>query len=171
MSATPLSSPRLRFNAVAAVVLVASLAAPWAAAAAADPFEKLLGSWSGGGQIVGANGHRESIRCKAEYAEAKAGASLDQSIVCASESYKLDIHSYVEAAGESVQGYWKEASRNLSGQVTGRISAGRFEGEFTAPAFSAAISLASNGRTQAVSIEPRGGGDISAVRIELTRRR
>jgi hypothetical protein len=163
------SRRRLPFNVLSALVLAAGLTAPQAAAVAASPFQEFVGSWSGGGQIVGANGHRESIRCKAEYADSKGGSALDQTIVCASESYKLDIHSYVEAVGETVQGYWKEASRNVSGNVTGRISGSRFEGEFSAPAFAAAISLTSNGRTQAVSIQPRGG-DVSAVRIELTRR-
>ncbi len=89
----------------------------------------------------------------------KSGAALNQTIVCASESFKLDIHSYAEASGELVQGYWRETGRDLSGHMTGRISEGRFEGEIVAPTFTAAISLASNGR-QTVSIQPRGG-DIS----------
>jgi hypothetical protein len=169
MSRTPFSLPLLRFNAVLALTLALSLAGLPSAAAAAGPFERFLGTWSGAGQLVGTNGHRESIRCRAEYTEAKGGSALNQAIVCASESFKLDIHSYVEASGESVQGYWKEASRDVSGNLTGRISAGRFDGEFSAPAFTATISLMSNGRTQAVSIQPRGG-DISEVRIELRRR-
>ena len=169
MSATLFSLRLLSFNTFSALALAMSLAGLQSAAAAAGPFERFLGSWSGAGQIIGTNGHRESIRCKAEYTEAKGGAALNQAIVCASESFKLDIHSYAEASGESVQGYWKEASRDVSGQLTGRISAGRFEGEFTAPAFTATISLTSNGRTQAVSIRPRGG-DISDVRVELRRR-
>ena len=169
MSATLFSLRLLSFNTFSALALAMSLAGLQSAAAAAGPFERFLGSWSGAGQIIGTNGHRESIRCKAEYTEAKGGAALNQAIVCASESFKLNIHSYAEASGESVQGYWKEASRDVSGQLTGRISAGRFEGEFTAPAFTATISLTSNGRTQAVSIQPRGG-DISDVRVELRRR-
>ena len=134
-----------------------------------SPFQGFLGNWSGSGQIVESNGHRESIRCRAEYTEAKDGAALNQAIVCASESFKLDIKSYVEASGESVQGHWSEAARDVSGQLTGRVAPGRFVGEIIAPAFTAAISLISNGRSQAVSIEPRGG-DVSDVRIELRRR-
>ena len=166
MPGTPISRRRPLLNALAFAM---SLTALQSAAMAASPFEKFIGSWSGSGQIVGANGHRESIRCRAEYTEAKAGSGLNQTIVCASESFKLDIQSYVEAAGESIQGYWKEAARDVSGHVTGRILGGSFEGEFSAPTFTAAISLTSNGRTQSVSIQPRGG-DISAVRIELARR-
>ena len=100
--------------------------------------------------------------------EAKDGSALNEAIVCASESFKLNIRSYVEASGELVQGYWKEAARDVSGQVTGRISESRFEGEFSAPAFTATISLTSNGRTQAINIHPRVG-DVSDVHIELKR--
>ena len=150
------------------LAMAIALSAPMPAALAAGPFERFLGVWVGGGQMVGSNGHRESIRCRADYSEAKGGAALNQSIVCASESFKLDITSYAEASGQSVQGYWKEASRDVSGHMSGRISEGQFVGEFSAPTFSAGISLTSNGRTQTVSIQPRGG-DISEVHIELKR--
>jgi hypothetical protein len=169
MTATPFSLRLLGFNALPVLAISMSLAGLQSAALAAGPFEKFVGGWSGAGQVVGTNGHRESIRCRAEYTEAKGGSALNQTIVCASESFKFNIQSYVEASGESVQGYWKEATRDVSGHVSGRILGGRFEGEFSATAFTAAISLASNGRTQAVSIQPRGG-DISDVRIELRRR-
>jgi len=96
-------------------------------------------------------------------------SALNQTIVCASESFKFDISSYVEASGESVQGSWRESSRDVSGHITGRIAEGRFQGEIVAPAFTAAVSLTSNGRTQNVSFQTRGG-DISDVRIELRRR-
>jgi hypothetical protein len=169
MPKTPFSVRPASFSALAALAVAMGLAGLPSVAVAAGPFDKFLGSWSGAGQLVGTNGHRESIRCRADYTEAKGGSALNQAIVCASESFKLDIHSYVEASGESVQGYWKEAARDVSGNLTGRVSAGRFDGELSAPAFSASISLTSNGRTQAVSIKPRGG-DISDVRIDLRRR-
>jgi hypothetical protein len=133
-----------------------------------SPFRNFIGEWSGRGQIVGSDGHQEQIRCRAQGSEAKDGAAFNQAIVCASESFKLDIKSHIEASGESVQGYWNEASRGLSGQLTGRIAENRFEGQIGAPTFTAAISLTSNGRTQGVTIRP-SGGDIAAVRIELRR--
>ena len=138
-------------------------------ALAAGQFQKFTGEWRGGGEIVESNGHRESIRCRAEYVDSKEGSALNQAIACASESFKLDIKSYVEASGDSIQGYWSEATRDVSGHLTGRIGDGRFDGEISAAAFTASISLTSNGRSQAVSIKPRGG-DISDVRIELGRR-
>lgn len=169
MSTTSFLRRAGRPNALLALAVAVGLATPQAVALAASPFGRFAGEWSGGGQIVGSNGHRESIRCRAGYVEAKDGAALNQTIVCASESFKLDIHSYVEASGESVQGYWRESSRDVSGHITGSIAEGRFQGEFVAPTFSARILLISNGRTQSVSIQP-SGGDISDVRIELRRR-
>ena len=168
MPATPFSLRLMRFSALTAMAVATSLTMSLSVYAASGPFEKFIGSWSGTGQIVGANGHRESIRCRAEYSEAKEGTALNQTIVCASESFKFNIHSYAEASGELVQGYWKESARDVSGHLSGRVSEGRFEGEFSAPAFNASMSITSNGRTQAVSIQPRGG-DIADVRIELKR--
>jgi hypothetical protein len=169
MPATPFSVRSLRINALPALAVAVGLAASLSTAAAASgPFEKFIGNWSGAGQINGANGHRESIRCRAEYSEAKGGSAVDQTIVCASESFKFNIHTYAEASGESLQGYWKEATRDVSGHLSGRISEGRFEGEFNAAAFNASISITSNGHTQSVSIRPQGG-DISDVHIELRR--
>jgi hypothetical protein len=139
-----------------------------AAASTASPFQKFVGAWTGGGQIIATNGHREAIRCRAEFSVAKAGSALNQAIVCASESFKLNITTYAEAAGETVQGYWREATRDVSGHLTGHIGDGVFDGEISAAAFTAAISLTSNGHSQAVSIKPRGG-DVSDVRIELKR--
>jgi hypothetical protein len=168
MSAIPFSfraPPPLRTFALAlAVGLIA--AAP--VGLAAGPFQSFIGGWSGVGQVVGSNGHHEEIRCRAEYSEAKGGEALNQTIVCASESFKLDIHSYVEASGDSVQGYWRESSRDVSGHITGRVAGGRFEGDIAAPTFTAAVSIISNGRTQTVSFQPHAG-DISDVRIELKR--
>ena len=151
------------------LTLAVALSGHSAAASTASPFQKFVGAWTGGGQIIATNGHREAIRCRAEFSVAKAGSALNQAIVCASESFKLNITTYAEAAGETVQGYWREATRDVSGHLTGHIGDGVFDGEISAAAFTASISLTSNGRSQAVSIKPRGG-DVSDVRIEMGRR-
>ena len=162
-----LSAPRLK--ALLALALAVTLVAAESAAATSSPFRNFIGEWSGRGQLVGSDGHRESMRCRAEDSEVNGGAAVNQAIVCASESFKFDIRSHVEASGESAQGYWSEVSRNVSGSLTGRIAENQFEGQISSLTFSAAISLTSNGRTQTVSIRP-SGGDVADVRIELRRR-
>ena len=162
-----LSAPRL--TALSALALAVTLVAAESAAATSSPFRNFIGEWSGRGQLVGSDGHRESMRCRAEDSEVNGGAAVNQAIVCASESFKFDIRSHVEASGELAKGYWSEVSRNVSGSLTGRIAENQFEGQISSLTFSAAISLTSNGRTQTVSIRP-SGGDVTDVRIELRRR-
>ena len=161
-----LSAPRLK--ALLALALAVTLVASESTAATSSPFRNFIGQWSGAGQLVGSDGHRESMRCRAGYSEVNGGAAVNQMIVCASESFKFDIRSHIEASGESVQGYWTEVSRNASGSLTGRIAESKLEGQISSVTFSAAISLTSNGRTQAVTIRP-SGGDVADVRIELKR--
>jgi hypothetical protein len=98
------------------------------------------------------------------------GEALSQTIVCASPSYRIDIQSTVEASGQRVQGKWSEATRGVSGQLTGTVQGGLFEGAVSGPGFTAGVSLRSNGRRQAVNIQPSPGGDIANVQIELERR-
>jgi hypothetical protein len=93
--------------------------------------------------------------------------SLTQSLVCASDSYRFDIHSSVVADGESVQGDWQEATRNVSGSLKGSIQNGIFEGSVEGSGFTAQLSLRTNGHKQSVVIVPRGA-DIQKVDIALT---
>ncbi len=153
-------------------VVVGGAAGLWPdqSAVAAGPFQPFVGEWTGSGQIIGSNGTRERIRCRANYEEARRGEALAQTIVCASPSYRIEIQSSVEASGQSVQGYWQETTRNVSGQLTGTIQGGRFVGAVSGPGFTAQLSLRSNGRRQSVSIQP-SAGDIADVQIELERRR
>jgi hypothetical protein len=66
------AAPMKALGLAAAIVL----SAPKPAALAASPFGRFVGVWTGGGQIVGSNGHRESMRCRAEYSE---GRSISRS--------------------------------------------------------------------------------------------
>jgi len=164
------ASLKLKYALITAVAIAAAAAVlPAQSAAAASPFQPFVGEWTGSGQVIGSNGDRERVRCRASYAESRRGEALSQTIVCASASYRVDIQSYVEASGRTVQGTWSEESRGVSGQLTGRIEGGLFEGAVYGQGFTAGVSLRSNGRQQAVNIEP-SGGDIAGVTIELERR-
>ena len=157
-------------SSVARAIVGSALAAAGGAgcAAAAAPFQAFEGAWTGGGKIVDANGVAERIRCRANGAPAREGKALSQSIVCASASYRLDIESYVEASGATVEGNWRETTRAIGGHLTGRIAGGRFQGAVNGSGFAAEISLDSNGRTQRVNIQPHGG-QVADVSIQLER--
>jgi hypothetical protein len=162
----PFRGPWLRAVSLAAVFGVGALQP--AAAAAGGPFQRFAGSWSGSGEVVGTKGDRERIRCRANYSEAEGGAALNQSIVCASASYRIDITSYVQASGGAVEGYWRESTRNVNGQLVGSIEDGHFDGNVSGSGFTAQVSLTARGRRQVISIRPQGG-DISDVRVQLER--
>ena len=132
------------------------------------PFAGFSGEWRGSGHVVAADGHREQIRCRGGYSLAEHGEAVSQTLVCASDSYRFDISSYVVAEGRNVRGHWQETTRQVEGNLTGSIADGRFEGNVIGPSFTAAISLRSTGRRQTVSIRPKGG-DIASVDVVLAR--
>jgi hypothetical protein len=139
---------------------------PIAIAQSEGPFARFSGLWRGSGEVVGADGHREQIRCSAAYSISDNGDALTQTLVCASDSYRVEINTYVVAEHQNVEGHWEEKTRNISGHITGRIADGQFEGAVVGTGFTAELRLRSNGRKQNVTIRPHGG-DIADVEVVL----
>lgn len=133
------------------------------------PFAKFDGSWRGSGFVVGTNGARERITCRASYSIPPSGAAVSQSLVCASDSYRFEVQTdAVVADGHSVQGSWQEMTRHATGDLVGQVSDGQFEGEVAGTGFTAKISIRMAGAKQAVTITPHGG-DVGKVDIVLSR--
>jgi hypothetical protein len=169
---TAMSSPRSHLRRIAGVASISLLAAVAftpgdAFAGPAGPFARFVGSWGGAGQVAGVDGSVEKIRCRATYST-PADSQLSQSLVCASDSYRIQIHSFVVADGQAVEGHWEEATRQVTGHLAGTIADGRFEGAVSGAAFTANLSLNAAGRKQTVVITPNAG-DISRVSIVLSR--
>jgi hypothetical protein len=143
----------------------------FAANARADsgPFAGLAGNWSGGGTIMLGNGTNERIRCRATYSVAGDGNILQQSLRCASDSYKFELSSNVTHQGGQLSGTWNESSRNMSGALFGNASAGRFQVVVTSPSFSANLSLTTHGDKQSVSVTAPPGGQLVGASISLAR--
>src|SRR3978361_1137563 len=87
-------------------------------AQSAGPFEALSGTWSGGGTIAMNDGHNERIRCKATYEITPSGIILHQNLRCASDSYKFEVRSSLQAEDESLTGTWTEVTRQATGTVS-----------------------------------------------------
>src|SRR3954468_21264971 len=118
-----------RFSAVLpTAVLCTALMVPGAPATAQQaPFAGMAGVWSGNGSITLEDGSNERIRCRATYAVSPAGNGLNQSLLCASDSYKFELRSDITAgSGGALSGTWREVSRNVGGDLEGRASAGQF---------------------------------------------
>jgi hypothetical protein len=154
-----------------AIVLGLSLIASQSLARRAEmtgPFSGMAGRWSGGGVITMTNGATERIRCGATYAVPPSGAALSQSLRCASVSYRLNVSSHVVAyPGGAISGSWSEATRGVSGTVSGRATRGGFQAYVTGAGFTAGIAIGTRGRSQSVAIRPQAGTDVSYVSITM----
>lgn len=149
---------------------MAALAASFvqiAPAAAGGPFQKFAGTWRGDGRISMQDGTKESIRCRVTYAVA--GPMLSQVLVCASQSYKFNVNSEVQADGGKLSGTWTETTRQVTGSVTGTVSDGSIVGTVSGATFSAGLSLTVRGNSQYVRILPAGTTDVVDVTVTLHR--
>ncbi len=152
---------------------LATMVALWPASgmgATDSPFRSFLGNWKGTGDILAMDGHKERVTCRATYASGASPTTLTQSLVCASDSYRFNVEGQFVADRGALTGHWAETTRNVSGDLTGRVSNGDFDGTVTGPGFTAQIGVKSNGTRQGVSIRPTAG-DISSMDVTLQRQR
>lgn len=138
-----------------------------AAAQSPGPFAGMAGVWSGRGTVSLDNGQSERIRCRATYAVSGDGTGMNQTLTCASDSYKFDLKSNVLAKGDRIVGTWSEHSRNISGNLSGRSSHGHFDVTVSAPTFTAQLTLVTRGNKQQVTI--RSEGAFRSASIALSR--
>ncbi|MCW2315650.1 hypothetical protein SAMN06265338_102155 [Rhodoblastus acidophilus] len=158
---------RAKTAGVAAATLAFVCAAP-ALAQSAGPFSAFAGNFHGGGAVIGSDGHRERISCRARGGAGDGGRSLTQSVVCASDSYRFNINSNVVAEGGSVRGEWSETTRGVSGSISGRVSDGSFNGRVDGGTFTASVALRATGRGMSMSLAP-SDGDVARVEVSLSR--
>ena len=156
-------------NIIRAGLLLATLTLPGSATQAANsPFFPMAGSWSGGGVLNTTDGTQERLRCRASYGVGAAGYQLRLNLRCASDSYNFDLASDVQYRGGAVSGSWNEASRNVSGTLSGRATGDHIDVLARGQGFSAELSLTTHGRRQTISIHPEGT-DIREVSLALDR--
>ena len=135
--------------------------------AQSGPFSSFAGTWSGAGTVQLADGSNERIRCRATYNVGGGGAALQQTLRCASDSYKFDLSSDVQATGSQVFGKWSEASRGIFGSLEGKVNGGQITVFVQATGFAANLAVRTSGNKQSVSITSEG--EIRNVSISLTR--
>lgn len=134
-------------------------------AQSAGPFAGMAGSWHGGGTVGLDDGSTERIRCHATYAVA--GRRMQLTLTCASDAYRFSLRGDVEAEGNAIAGTWSETSRNVSGTLQGRGSAGNYQLTASAAGFNANIALATRGNRQSVSM--RADSQFRSANIALSR--
>ena len=135
--------------------------------AAATPFQSLLGTWSGSGQIRYQDGSSERIRCTAYYSGAQRALRL--AIRCRGTTNAVEIRGQLQQQPSgALSGTWEERTFNATGTVTGKASSGRINLAITGGTFSGSMNVAITGARHSVSIETNGIG-FRAVNISLSR--
>jgi hypothetical protein len=108
---------------LATLVLAVLLLPIGASRADSSPFDSLLGSWGGTGEIKLDKGRRERIKCNAYYTGG--GSQLGLAIRCNSDSYKIEVRSKLSYSGGRLSGNWEERTFNASGSASGTATSSR----------------------------------------------
>ena len=161
------NSTRCRSVLSSAVIILISFASP---ASAAGPFAEFDGSWTGSGSVITTDGVQEAIRCKATYRVKAGGDALGLDVNCASASYRVDIVSEIIARDGALSGSWQEKTREIQGDVTGRIpSADVLQASLQTAGGGIQLGARTNGKQQAIAITSQGT-EIRSVNITLRKR-
>jgi hypothetical protein len=166
------AGPAIKFIANARRLLVAAaafllVALAGTASHAEGAFAGMAGNWSGSGTITLDDGSMERIRCRATYAVRADGNGLNQSLTCASDSFRINLASNIIAQGGTLSGTWSETARNVSGNLEGRGGGGNFQVIASGPGFTASIALTTKGNKQSVVI--KSDSVFRVTSISLTR--
>jgi len=136
-------------------------------ARAENPFDSLLGTWTGSGVLVLHGGQWENIKCNAYYTGG--GSKLRLAVRCASTSYRVEIRSKLTRTGDKISGTWEERTYNAAGSVSGRTLGNRLSFSISNGGFSGSMSVSYGGPEQLVSIST-AGINLKSVDMTLSRK-
>lgn len=159
---------RLALKVVAAAFLAGATMLP---ALADGPFAEFPGSWAGTGKIRVQGQSPERLRCKANYRlRGSSGTQIDLQLSCDSDSYKFDLVGDFEVDdGNKLSGHWTENSRNVGGSAIGSVRGDRMQIHIESSAFSANLNMTTKGKSQKISFDAHGGGQVVDSSITLSR--
>lgn len=139
---------------------------PWPSGrAAAGPFDTLLGSWRGAGQIKLSDGRTERLKCNAYYTGG--GSQLGMAIRCQSESSNVEIRSKLSQSGSRISGTWEERTFNAAGTASGSASGDRISLQISG-GVTGSMQVSYSGSRQSVSILTQNIA-LKSVTIDLSR--
>ena len=98
-----------------------------AVAPEASPFDKMVGRWLGDGRFGTRDGKTENVKCRVTYLVSEQGRQARQTIRCATEGTSIEVQSTVTHEAGELKGSWKELSRDMSGELSGRVTANGFK--------------------------------------------
>ena len=152
------------FLATAALFGVFAVSPSQTVAARTTPFDSLLGSWRGSGQVQLKSG-KERLSCNAYYTGG--GSQLGMAIRCQSGDSKVHIRSKLSLSGSRITGNWEERTYNATGVATGTARPGKISIRVSGSITGSMVVNFSRSR-QSVSIST-SGSPLQRVSINLTR--
>jgi len=155
----------LRLLAVWAITASFVLAPLPGSEAAANPFDMLLGSWRGSGQILLSDGRRERLTCNAYYTGG--GSQLGMAIRCQSDTSNVEIRSKLSLSGSRISGTWEERTFNATGTASGSASANRISLSI-AGGVKGSMQVSYSSSRQSVSISTQNIA-LKSITISLSR--
>jgi hypothetical protein len=112
------------------------------------------------------SGETESISCNGYY---KGAGSLSAVIRCKGTSSNFELRSKLQSNGDKVSGSWEERTYNATGDVSGTVSTGKLEIQFSGSLTgSLEMSFSSSSQSVSVSVATKGAG-IKGVLVSLNR--
>ncbi len=123
-------------------------------ARAATLLDRLMGSWSGSGQIRYDDGQSEGVRCSAYYTGGNERLRL--AIRCRSDSTEVEIRGLLTRQGQKLAGTWEERTFHASGEASGQLAGDRMSLSIAGGGFSGSMTVAYAGSRQVVTISTQG---------------
>ena len=94
---------------------------------------------------------------------------MSLSLVCASDSYRVDFHSELYTDGQALRGTWTETTRSATGEVSGSITPTVINATTTAPGFTANIAIhVVGGKRLDVTLNAEGTS-VNHVQVSMKR--
>ena len=160
------SAVNVRHLILLGLMAIVSGVQPCAAASEASPFDALVGSWFGSGQIRLEAGNTERLNCNAYYTGG--GSQLSMAIRCTSDTSNVEIRSKLHYNAGRVTGSWEERTFNAEGSASGKATATRVALEISGGVWGS-MSVSYTRTHQDVSIVTQGI-PLKGVSISLSRK-
>lgn len=119
----------------------------------ASPLEKLVGRWVGEGFLGVKDGKSESVKCRVTYIPAESSHQLKQTVRCASAGGSIEVQSHIVHSAGAISGSWSELTRNMRGDLSGKVTPRGFQVMVTGTDLSANMNVVINGPRQIIEIQ------------------
>ena len=131
-----------------------------------NPFEVLLGSWSGSGTVKFTDGGREQITCNAVW-ELPDSSTATARTTCVGRLHKGTILSTLRHHDGLIGGSWSETTRDVEGTLSGSVDGNRIL-LTVSRLFPATVTIITSGDQQTALLQAQGT-KVESILVIFTR--